>query len=189
MLQAKEQTECGQGEVLQESKGDSSTELWGKERSREESGQPVLPSHPDKDSAARTSDHEQMSPPTPPPSSAPPGTPKDMKEKEVVESTQVKKAAKPVMKPFEIEETEVSPSVPLKPMEDVIGWRNEKYFIRKLFGRDRELYEQLIAQIEKATTWEIARHTMKRFWARYGIDGTSKLATRFSDVVRARYEP
>lgn len=185
ILGMRERAEDEQGEVLKEPEGDLSMDLWeaglsGKKWDRgAENGR-----------AARTPAQERGSRFPSPLQETPEKEKGEKVARPSVESVQreEEKTVDQVVEPFEVVEAEVSPSLPLRPMDEIIGWRDEKYFIRKLFGRDRELYGQLIAQLEKADTWEAARDTMERFWERYGIDGTSKVAKKFSDAVYARYE-
>lgn len=185
ILEMREQAEGEQGEVFREPEGDLSMELWEAGLSGKARDQKVEDSQ-----AAHTPDQKEGERSV----SLSRGTPEVVRERKAVEQdakpSQMEKAEAEdqVTKPFEIEEVEVSPSVPLRSMEEVIGWRDEKYFIRKLFGKDRELYGQLIAQLDKMATWEAAQDTIERFWGQYGIDGGSKVAAKFSNAVYARYE-
>jgi hypothetical protein len=65
--------------------------------------------------------------------------------------------------------------------------KEERYFIRKLFARDREIYELLMAQLEGISVLEEARRTIRKFWEDHGIDAGSKAAERFTNTIYAWY--
>ena len=65
--------------------------------------------------------------------------------------------------------------------------KEERYFIRKVFAKDREIYESLMEQLEKAPTWEEASKIIQKFWEDHGIDAGSRAAERFTDSIYKRY--
>ena len=65
--------------------------------------------------------------------------------------------------------------------------KEERYFTRKLFAKDREIYELLMEQLEKVPTWEEANKIIQRFWEDHGIDADSRAAERFTDSIFNRY--
>ncbi len=65
--------------------------------------------------------------------------------------------------------------------------KEERYFIRKLFARDREIYDLLMAQLEGISVWEEAHGTIFKFWEDHGIDAGSKAAERFTNTIYACY--
>ena len=65
--------------------------------------------------------------------------------------------------------------------------KEERYFIRKLFARDREIYDLLMAQLEGISVWEEAHGTIFKFWEDHGIDAGSKAAERFTNTMYACY--
>ncbi len=65
--------------------------------------------------------------------------------------------------------------------------KEERYFIRKLFAKDREIYEMLMAQLEEVSVWEEAHRTIRKFWEDHGIDAGSKAAERFTSAIYAWY--
>jgi len=67
--------------------------------------------------------------------------------------------------------------------------REERYFIRKPFAKDREIYELLMEQLEKVPTWEEANKIIQKFWEDHGIDAGSRAAERFTDAIFKRYPP
>lgn len=80
-------------------------------------------------------------------------------------------------------------SRPERSLDEVVAEKEERYFIRKLFARDREIYELLMEQLEGAPTWEEANKIIQKFWEDHGIDAGSKAAERFADAIFKRYPP
>ena len=71
--------------------------------------------------------------------------------------------------------------------EKRVDEKEERYFIRKLFAKDRDIYEMLMAQLEDVSVWEEAHRTIRKFWEDHGIDAGSKAAERFTSAIYARY--
>ena len=72
-------------------------------------------------------------------------------------------------------------------LEKRMDEKEERYFIRKLFAKDLEIYELLMAQLEEVSLWEEAHRTIQKFWEDHGIDAGSKVAERFTDTIYAWY--
>lgn len=76
------------------------------------------------------------------------------------------------------------PSLP--PLRELIG-RREKYFIRKLFGKDREVYEAVLDRLEPIRDAQQAEAEIEECYRIYGLEGDSKVAVEFREVVLSRY--
>ncbi|MFH1008428.1 MAG: hypothetical protein V1800_13160 [Candidatus Latescibacterota bacterium] len=66
--------------------------------------------------------------------------------------------------------------------------KEERYFIRKLFAKDREIYEALMAQLRGISEWEEANRTIEKFLEDHGIDADSRAAGRFLDAYYGCYD-
>ncbi|HID10700.1 MAG TPA: hypothetical protein EYP17_05295 [Candidatus Latescibacteria bacterium] len=80
------------------------------------------------------------------------------------------------------EETPVS----LPSLRELIG-RKGRYFVRKLFGKDKEVFEAVVDHLEPIADVQQAERELEECWRIYGLDRNSKAAMEFRDIVLARY--
>lgn len=78
------------------------------------------------------------------------------------------------------------PEASLPPLRELIG-RRERYFIRKLFGKDREVYEAVLDRLEPIRDAQQAEAELEECYRIYGLEGDSKAAEEFREVVLSRY--
>ena len=63
----------------------------------------------------------------------------------------------------------------------------ERKVVKKIFGRDREEYEQTLESLNDATSWREASRVLDELFIRFDVDPYSRTAIRFTDAVYGRY--
>jgi len=109
-------------------------------------------------------------------------------------SYRIEEAPPEEMAPIEVEELvqpgreETPQEVPtsLPPLRELIG-RKGRYFVRKLFGKDKEVFEAVVDRLESAADAQQAERELEECWRIYGLDWDSKAAREFREIVLSRY--
>lgn len=73
----------------------------------------------------------------------------------------------------------------LPPVE--INEKLERMFIRKLFNKDSQFYNDVLAQLEKATSWEESFSIIEEVWEQRGLNLFSKESQEFTRVFYERF--
>lgn len=74
-------------------------------------------------------------------------------------------------------------------IRDLVDDKEEKIFVKKLFGKDMDEYEMFLDKIQETLTWKEAIVLIENEFVERSIDAYSKEAIRFSDIAYSRYYP
>ena len=77
----------------------------------------------------------------------------------------------------------------LEDLNQVIGRKQRKKFIKKMFGKNEQQYLQFIELLNNTPTWKQASVAIDEMFYQTGINPYSKIALEFSDTVYNRYFP
>lgn len=77
----------------------------------------------------------------------------------------------------------------LRGLGSLIDERTEKIFVKKLFDGDRKSYSQLLAKLEDAESWRVAKILIDNELFKRDVDPFSREAIKLVDLVYSRYYP
>ncbi|HXX64632.1 MAG TPA: hypothetical protein VEO56_12625, partial [Bacteroidota bacterium] len=78
-------------------------------------------------------------------------------------------------------------ALPLRDLHEFIKGHFRNRFIRRLFHRDEEHYENVIAALNDAPTWKDASMILKKLYLSNGLDPFDADVVEFTDTVHHRY--
>lgn len=106
---------------------------------------------------------------------------KEKKEKETKEETAV----------FAEESQIVKEPKPVRTggFKDLIDDKTEKTFVKKLFGGDKESYDELLGRLEEAESWRVAKILIDNELFKRDVDPFSREAIKLVDMVYSLYYP
>jgi hypothetical protein len=82
---------------------------------------------------------------------------------------------------------EQQPPGPFPSLTKLIGEKNRKLFVRKIFDRDADAYAEFIQRLELVQTWKEAKNLLDQELNRRRISPYSKEVIRLSDLIFGRY--
>ncbi len=77
----------------------------------------------------------------------------------------------------------------LEDLAKIITARQRKRFVKKIFKKQENQYEEFIRLLNSTPTWKHASHLIDSFFYQQGLNPYSKEALEFSDLVYNRYFP
>jgi hypothetical protein len=90
--------------------------------------------------------------------------------------------------PFGGSETTPPPPAPgLPDLRKMIPSKSRTKFIRKVFKKDADYYNAVIAELNAATTWQEASTYLRDFFALNKLDPFAEVVVEFTDLIHSRY--
>jgi hypothetical protein len=71
----------------------------------------------------------------------------------------------------------------------MISLRNKKRFVKKVFNKKEQQFQNFVDVINRTTTWREASYLIDDFFMREGVNPYSKDALEFTDLIYNRYHP
>jgi hypothetical protein len=130
-------------------------------------------------------EEEVPAPPVKPPEEPREQTP----EPETVEPPPViEKAIQLAISSDESEETsDGSEEAGLPDLDDLISKRQRSRFIRKLFKKDKDYFDEVMEELNRTPTWKEASQYLTRVYEVNNLDPFSEDVIRFTDIVQSRF--
>lgn len=82
-----------------------------------------------------------------------------------------------------------NPKVNLSTPPAEIGKKQEKLFVKKLFNKNVEEYQEVLSRLEYVVSWEEAFSIIEEIWQERGLNLFSKESQEFTGVFYKRYFP
>ncbi|MCK5573600.1 MAG: hypothetical protein KAJ12_12605 [Bacteroidetes bacterium] len=119
----------------------------------------------------------------------PPVKPPEEPREQTAEPAQVsEEAIQLAISSDETEETLVgSEEAGLPDLNDLISKRQRSRFIRKLFKKDKDYFDEVIEELNRTPTWKEASQYLTRVYEVNNLDPFSEDVIRFTDIIQSRF--
>ena len=79
------------------------------------------------------------------------------------------------------------PGKDLTDIRELIGGHTRSRFVKRLFDRDEERYEDVITSLNNSATWKDASHILNSLYLTRGLDPFDPDVVEFTDAIHRRY--